>query len=409
MTKNSKINKFSAAAAALIALCAAPLIQSIGNTDYDKDSPGYLIYLDLGGGSSTEAEFIAATVPASFACYFRSVGDASYQNKFLSDGGAYYNNFDQLKCESDAGILSAIPKNPNDPPKVIAEATRASANDPIVYRMWGRIAGTDSTDMVDPYYARPTDAFNAVMKLFPNGSGEFGKMQLKTQDDSLYINLIGNDASVKFIDGSVTNYVFLRVLPGSGTLTNGTSRYSVGRYTLTGTRTSDILFATDKQNNTIVRSDPAITTPKCYKLGTNFANIDSGSTGKEYLMYNAATGARIKTMDTYANGILTGGAQPYTISSSGGSLRQDGFNTLVDGSTYTLTANGIATSVKLKAYVKQKTLSPFNANTDSDCSPLLTFLTQNASTLNVTDPPASDWTGATNWPSQTPPANPRPL
>lgn len=396
-------------AVVLIAAFAVPLLHSTGNTDYDKDAPGYLVYLDLGGGSSTEAEFISASIPAAFACYFRSVGDAAYQNQFLSDGGTYYKNYDQQKCETDAGILSAVPKNPNDSPKIIAQATRASASEPIVYRMWASIAGTDSNDMTDPYFGAPTEVFRAVMKLFPNGSGEFGKMQIKTQDDSVYINLSGNDASVKFPDGSVINYVFLRALAGSGTLANGTSRYAVGRYTQTGTTNSDIIFATDKLSNIIVRADPALTAPKCFKLGTNLANIDAGSIGNGYLMYDATTGARIKTMNIYANGVLTDGAHSYTISSSGGILRQDGSNTLVDGSTYTLTANGNSTSVKLKAYSKRKVLLSFNASSDSDCSPLLSFLTQNASTLSVTAPPSTDWTGTTDWPSLTLPSNPRPL
>jgi hypothetical protein len=400
--------KISATAAALIALFSVSSLQSIGNTDYDKDSPNYFIYLDL-GGSTTEAEFIAASIPASIACYFRSVGDASYQNKFLSDGAAYYNNFDQQKCESDAGILSALPKNPNDPPKVIAQATRGSASEPIVYRLWGAIAGTDSKDRTDPYYAQPTEPFTAVMKLFPNGSGEFGKMQLKTQDDSLYINLSENDASVMFLDNSTTNLVFLRALVSSGRLPNGTSRYYVGRYTQTGGTNSDIIFSTDKQSNVIVRSDPQLSMPKCYKLGTNRASIDSGSTGIEFLMYDASTGERIKNMNAYANALLTGGSSPYTISSGEGILRQDQNGTLVDGATYTVTVNGIPRSVKLKAYGKQKVLPSFNASTDSECSPLLNFLTQNAATLTVAAPPAADWSSAVDWPSQTPPANPRPL
>lgn len=415
MKKSKKIFSFGLCA---IAIAAAPSIYSLTESELSTDTPKYFVYVTLDDNSFQEAEFISAVIPTSIFCYFRSVADQTLQNKFLSDGAGYRTTFDQYKCEDDSGILSALPKNPAIPPEVIAKATRVSADDPIVYKIWMKVAATDNNDKDNPYYASEYESGDySVMKLFPNGAGQFGKMQVKGSNN-FSMNLLGNEASVVFDDTSnnvnVTETIFLRSIVEDGLLNDGSSRYYAGRLKSvvkqSGAIRKDVAFVTDKETNTIVRSDIALGNPaRCYKLGKNLQTVFDRSQPNGFLLYQASTGSRIKNMISYGGyDIKTNGTVISTVPIGGGLI----FNSsLQEGITYQLTNGQTTEDIKVKAYRRNINLQQVAAaENDSLCNPLFAKLTANVSTLVAVEPPAADWSSVIEFPSALNiPANPKPL
>jgi len=405
MIKSKKIFLFGFCA---VAIAAAPSIYSLTESELSTDTPKYRVYVNLDDNSAQEAEFIAAVIPASFSCYFRSVADQALQNQFLSDGAAYITTFDQYKCEADPGILSALPKNPASPPEVIAKATRTSAEDPIVYKLWMKLSATDNEAKDDPYYASVYENGDyAVMKLFPNGTGEYGKLQIKGANGSFSLNLLGNEASVIFDDTNngleVKNEIFLKAIVDDATLSDGSPRYHAGRVKTvvkqSGDVQVDVAFVTDKETNSIVRYDVGLGTPaRCYKLGKNLQSVFDKSQPKGFLLYQASSGTRIKNMISYGGYEIKSAGTPIATVPIGGGLIFN--NSLQEDTTYQLTDGQNSEDIKAKAYRRSINLQQVaDAENDNLCSPLFAKLNANVSTLVAVEPPAADWTSVIEFPS----------